>query len=202
MKIEKVILAANNGAIAIPGYGTKPLVVETVEHGLVIMAEESASRMRRTYYQQRTYTDSFDIAVACLSYAHYAELASWLQGYGKRLADIGGNLGPARVTVPSRQFDKVGVLTSGVTFGDSRPSVVYRMRLTFIAAGDLQSVASNFKLPSGDTFVAPFYYPAGTQNNANGGGDFGFQYNEAIDMAAATAKAESAVTSTPPEDFG
>jgi hypothetical protein len=79
-----------------------------------------------------------------------------------------------RVTVPSRGFDKMGVPSSGVTFGDNRTTTVHRMTLTFVGTADpigsfgtgnikAPTAISQFSIPDDPTHTLPYFYPGGTQ---------------------------------------
>ena len=61
---------------------------------------------------------------------------SWLEKYARWAADPNTDSAPVRVVIPSRNFDKLGVLEGRMTYGDQFGTVVYKTSLEFMGGRD------------------------------------------------------------------
>lgn len=170
-----------NGTMSATNYGSKQISVERLGHGITFRADGDTTRMGRSYYAKAVVASPFEVTLVFPDHAEYADFAEWLRGYGDRCSMGTVQVGPMRVVVASRKFDKTGIPTTGVTFGDARTSVLYRMNLTFAGAPDpigalgagetAVAAVSQFSMPADETLTLPHFYPGGIQLSGADQGD-------------------------------
>lgn len=162
-----------NGTLSATNYGAKRVTIEKVTYAVEFIADQDQTRMGRAYYAKQMTAAPFQIAIVCASHGEAQVLADWFKGYGDRAASGHAQVGSMRVTVPSRQFDKMGVPSTGIVFGDDRTSVLYRMNISFAGTGDpigglglVDTTAkgvSTFSMPEDESKILPHFYPGGVQ---------------------------------------
>lgn len=129
-------MKGENCTLSVPRFGQRNVIAERVSHGLNVIpyAGEGESRNRRTLYTSKRSSGSFDLDLVFPSYEDYESTMKWLTRFGKWVSNPYGVPAAMRVTIPSRKFDKNGILEGGITFGDQVGSFVYRVNLAFMGA--------------------------------------------------------------------
>lgn len=109
-----------------------------IQHGTVMVADESKSRLRRAYYPHRVSTQQFVITVDLMGYPEHKSLSTWLAGYSSYALDpdisSGTDYPTMSVSVPSYDFAHRGVPLSGYQWGDHVGSMVFKVAIVFEAA--------------------------------------------------------------------
>lgn len=183
--------AYSNGLIGAPGYGGRKIKVDMLNFGLTIVGQTDDSRNGRAYYPNFVSSGSFNLNVIFPSWREYVDFGNWMIEYGKRAANSVDSTGPMIVIVPSVNFSKVGMPSTGITFGDYVAAVSYQMSIHFTGARDpiTKGSALTSKFINVKTTVdpeAPFFYPAGFQLSGTDGIDtlYGSEVDPLIDEEA------------------
>jgi hypothetical protein len=162
-------MAGENCTLSAAGYGQVGVMIERFSHGLDIVGSSDSARVRKAFYVSAVTATSFSITIICGSDpTRFTLLSLWLKHYGDRLALADGGVGPMRVQVPSRKFDRLAILKTGVHFGENLDEINRRINLGFIGArspGDFANpMASEFI--NTDDADAKYFYPGGEQLTA------------------------------------
>lgn len=133
-------MAGKNCLISIPSYGKTYVMVESIVHGLNIFTfgpeNSQESRTRRQFFTSRRTSGSFTLDLIFTSHNSREQFLSWLEGYARWAANPSTNSTSVRVVVPSRGFDKLGVLGGSMDYGDEVGKVLYKTRIGFIGGKD------------------------------------------------------------------
>lgn len=176
-----------NCLISIADYGAHRVKATRVTHGMSVVAYsgEGVSRRGRAFYPSKRTSGSFELDLVFTTYGGYRKIANWLERYSRWASNPKSLATPVRVVIPSRNFDKVGVLEEGLTFGDVVAATSYTMTLAFVGSRDPMEMngrnLSMFRLPKNiDDPALPYLYPAGTQLKV---GETGFDtiYDEPVE---------------------
>ncbi len=151
------------------GYGELRVTVTRVSFGMSIDASSGVSRHGKAMYSKAVTDGEFAIDMIFRNHGEYAKVNSWFQGYGRGLSNPGSTIGPIRVIYPPRNFDRVGIPNSPITFGDNVRSVTYKMTMGFLTTRDVSTVASQFDNKSVDN-QTKYFSPAGEQLTGDKGG--------------------------------
>jgi hypothetical protein len=119
--------------------------VSRLEHGMsFVTGGTSTTRNNQWFYNKKVSSSSFSLVATCSSYEDYVDASNWLSGYMTLRSEptVGDRYGSLRVQIanlnwdasPVVSFDKTGILTSAVRYGDSVNSVVYRISMSFSGA--------------------------------------------------------------------
>lgn len=132
---------AKNCLISIPDYGKATVWVETLTHGLSIFnlggrTESDQSRTRRHFFTTHRSSGGFIIEIIFSSHRAQEKFHNWIEGYSRGAADPSMDTPPARVVIPSRNFDKLGVLESAISYGDEVGKVLYKTTLEFMGGSE------------------------------------------------------------------
>ena len=131
---------AKNCLISIPDYGKATVWVEQVVHGLSIFnlvpTNNQQSRTRRHFFTSHRTSGSF--VLTCVFTTHRAEerFTEWLEEYARWAANPNTNSTSARVVVPSRGFDKMGVLAETLSYGDELGKLLRKVEVRFMGGRD------------------------------------------------------------------
>jgi len=131
---------AKNCIISIPSYGKTRVWVESIVHGLNIFTfgpeNTQESRTRRQFVTSKRTSGSFTLDLIFTSHNSREQFLSWLEGYVRWAANPSTDSTSIRVVVPSRGFDKLGVLGGALAYGDEVGKVLYKTQLGFIGGKD------------------------------------------------------------------
>lgn len=101
-------------------------------------SQESHARQHRAYYPHRRSQGNFSLTFACNGWREFNRLTAWFREY----ADIVLNLDaaavppPMTVAVPSRNFLRLGIPTTGLQYGDHIGSLVFNPTIDFLSVSD------------------------------------------------------------------
>ncbi len=129
-----------NCLISIPSYGKTYVWVESIVHGLNIFTfgpeNSQESRTRRQFFTSHRTSGSFTLDLIFTSHDSREQFLSWLEGYARWAGNPSTNSTSVRVVVPSRGFDKMGVLDGALAYGDEVGKVLYQTRIGFMGGRD------------------------------------------------------------------
>lgn len=135
-------MSVSNCRLSARGYGERTFSVSRVEHGMSFVAGgTSTTRNKQWFHNKKVTLAPFSLTATCNSYEDYLDASNWLSQYMvlKSNPSVGDRYGSMRVQIanvnwdvsPTVPFDKTGVLTSAVRYGDTTTSVVYRISMSF-----------------------------------------------------------------------
>lgn len=147
-------------------------------YGYQMIAEEGQARVTRAYYPHQTAPTQFSLRVDLIGYAERNSFNAYLMSYVNYALDpgvTGTNMPQVTVTLPARNFKRVGVPISGFEFGGHLGAMSFQPTVVFETSGEpldwnekiLPSLVKigNSQKQSPET---QYFYPTGTQLN---GGD-------------------------------
>ncbi|MFF7198187.1 hypothetical protein ACFZAM_31325 [Streptomyces sp. NPDC008079] len=147
--------------------------VDTVGHGLVMVAAESTGRNRRAYYPHRVAPAQFYLRMLLNGFAERKAFSDWMQAYADYVMDPGlpgGQKFPdMRVLVPARKFDREGVPLTGFDWGDTVGAMLWTPTVTFETTRepqDTESWATSHFVAASDPSLK-YFWPSGTQLGGN-----------------------------------
>ncbi len=160
-----------NTLLSARAYGEYRVCVVGLKHGVhIINGGIDQTRNGRTIYFQKVSTGSFILFLSFNSHEFYQDFCRWLQDYGRLASTPNTPVGTMRAIIPSMGFDKVGVPTTGISFGNQVGNLTFPMVLDFSGAREALDFSSpsisKFVGPAEDTTQGQFFYPAGTQLTA------------------------------------
>lgn len=171
-------MSGENALLASANYGGFVCRVTGISHGMKITGEQQDARASQTFLTSRVVEDNFILSIVFTSYAGYAAFGDWMRGYIEKQSGVDSTAKPMRVIVPARNFDRIGVPTSPIPFGDDIAVITHQVKVTFVATIDPNptNFAKFFPAPN-DTIFAPYFYPAGTQLAGNSAPGVDFFYD-------------------------
>lgn len=155
--------------IDVPGYGSRRERCDLLDHGINIYGNgESATRYTVYPYNFIVSSGSFEFTLVFRSASESNAFSRWTEAYLRRAASGAvGFLRPWRVSVPSRDFEKIGI-PQGVTYGEKVGQILYkqqiRMKGTSSPVEDARDVSR--LVTQGNQFSTrgdPFTYPTRPQ---------------------------------------
>ena len=158
-----------NCTISIANFGRARVRATRVVHGMSVVAYagEDQSRAGKAFYPSKRTSGSFELTLVFSRDKGYRQVMEWLQRYQRWAGNPKTQANPCRVLIPSRDFDKIGVLESGVTFGDDVRDITHKVTLAFAGASDpidfKNSVVSKYVRAKSKDPSLPYFYPAGSQ---------------------------------------
>jgi hypothetical protein len=101
-------------------------------------SDESHARQHRAYYPHRRSQGSFTITFTCKGWHEYNNLIAWFRRYAAVVLNLNASAVPPPMTVviPSRNFLRLGVPTTGLQYGDHTGSMVFKPQISFISVSD------------------------------------------------------------------
>ena len=138
-------------------------------------SEESHSRQTKAFYPHRRHQGTFTASFAHMHWSEYNDAMSWFTQFAVNALAMASN-DPAiyiDVWMPSRDFSRKGIPTTGMTFGDHTASMVFNPAITFISAQDRSdqsagilstSQVSAFSAAPADPFPTAYFYPSSAVN--------------------------------------
>lgn len=159
-------------------------------------SEESHARQHRAFYPHRRSQGSFSLRFECKGWIEANQLATWLREYARVVLDLSATdvPPPMTVSVPSRDFLRLGIPRAGITFGDHLGSMVFTPTITFVSVSDPQdastgilrrSQASTALYRSTDPAAASFYPEQAIKRPGKLGDQI---YNQALNAALLTSQ--------------
>lgn len=119
--------------------------VSRLQHGMsFVTGGTSTTRNKQWFYNKKVTPSPFSLIATCTSYEDYLDATNWLSAYMTLRSEptVGDRYGSMRVQIanvnwddsPAIPFDRTGVLTSAIRYGDTYNSVVYRISMSFTGA--------------------------------------------------------------------
>lgn len=164
----------NNGILTYKAGSTHSAAVRIREasYQYSITSTESKSRLYRAFYPHRRALGVFTINIDCKGYKEFRQLQSWLRNYADTLqtAAMSSTGSPTlmHVRMPSRNFNRYGILVSGIEDRDHVGSMVFDVELHFMTLRDAHDSAisilttdqvSTFRSPKIDPQDSLAFYP-------------------------------------------
>jgi hypothetical protein len=147
--------------------------VDTLGHGLMMVADESMARNSRAYYPHRLAPARFYIRVLLKGYAERKAFADYMQMYASYVMNPGLPAGPKfpdmRVLIPARGFDREGVPLSGVEWGDVIGGMLWTPTITFETTREPQDTEkwATSQFVNAEDPDLKYFWPMGTQLGGN-----------------------------------
>ena len=150
-----------------------------ITHGVTVLYDESASRIRRAFYPHRLTSAQFTIGIQLNGDEEFRSFSSWMANYVDYLLDP--NLAfdlfpvmtvaiPSKSKNPSEDFLRDGVPMSGFEWGDHVGAMVWQPQVVFESAGE-HGIVPKLSRVEGLSAIADknvrYFYPTGTQLNGN-----------------------------------
>lgn len=161
-----------NAYLSAKNFGWVHVRVVQINHGMRVVAQESIARRHRVFYPMKETSGAFAITMIFSDHVEYQKFGQWMAEYARRIASPNtkkARVGPMRVTVPVRNFDKTGVPSGSIEFGQNVRAASYTMSIQFEGTRDSIDAtrASTFVLPRRSIIKRnpeiPHFYPAGRQ---------------------------------------
>jgi hypothetical protein len=101
-------------------------------------SDESHARQHRAYYPHRRSQGSFDISFICKGWREFNSLTAWFRAYANVVLNLDATSVPPPMTIviPSRNFLRLGIPTTGLQYGDHLGSMVFEPTVSFISVSD------------------------------------------------------------------
>lgn len=169
---------ARRGLNCVLGYSdekvTRTFSVRTdqVNHGKVMVYEESHARTVRAFFPHRVAEDKFSINVILIGQAERQAFVKWLNGYAAFVLNTDlavGQFPPMTVNIPSRKFFRTGIPLTGIERGDHVGSMVWNHAVIFEPTPSQVSLSSASRPVDVNKGIDPansFFYPFQQQLSA------------------------------------
>lgn len=138
-----------------------------------INAEESHAKNTRAFYPHLRVQGTFALTFDFVHWPEYTEAMTWFRRYINALM-TSRTPSPMVVTLNARKFVRLGVPTTGISFGDHVGSMVFSPTITFISVADPRDSrsstlsaksASHATLPAGNQTSTNWFYPDSKLNH-------------------------------------
>lgn len=108
----------------------------SVSYGL--NSTESHARQHRAFYPHRRAQGGFALKFECKGWAEANQFSLWLKEYAKVAINLSASdvPPPMTISVPSREFTRLGIPKSGIAFGDHLGSMVFTPMIAFVSVSD------------------------------------------------------------------
>lgn len=149
-----------------PGWGKIGVVATTLGYGMNIVSSEGEARTKRTFYPWVRTSGKWYIEIEHGNRNERDLVNAWLLFYIARITDPNLTpLPPVSVTVPSRDFHKVGYPDGTIDFGDSYGTGRYSTIVSMTSASDpeLGEFTGSRYVPPTDDTQAEYFTPGGSQ---------------------------------------
>lgn len=147
--------------------------VDTVGHGVAMVADESSGRNRRAYYPHRVAPAQFYVRVLLMGFAERQSFSNWMQTYADYVMNPGLPAGKKfpdmRVLIPARNFDREGVPLTGFDMGDTIGGILWTPTVTFETTREPQDTESwtTSRFVAAKDSSLRYFWPSGTQLGGN-----------------------------------
>jgi hypothetical protein len=105
-----------------------------------LQSSESQSRLYRAFYPHRRSLGQFTLTVECIGYKEYKLFQTWMTNYTTTLLNAAwsnaGSTTLINAKMASRNFNKTGILVSGLGDGDHVGAMTYDCDLVFMTLED------------------------------------------------------------------
>lgn len=120
------------------GTHTAKLRCNGLSTGYRLNSSESHARQHRAFYPKRRSQGGFALKFECNGQKEANALAQWLRDYARAALNLAASdvPPPMSVSVPSRDFLRLGIPTVGIQFGDHLGSMVFTPTIQFVSVSD------------------------------------------------------------------
>ena len=145
---------------------------DMITHGTLVVADESQGRVNRAMYPHRITPAQFAIKVQCNGYKEKTALMNWMASYAEYILTpnrAGRTFPSMSVLIPSRKFNRQGVLVTGIEYGDHVGSMLWEPTFIFETSSepDDKQIKAITRVVDPDNSVAfrenRYHYPTGVQ---------------------------------------
>jgi hypothetical protein len=143
----------------------------SITHGMQMIYTESQSRTKRAMYPMKRVPAQFSITAALVGYNEHRAFSNWMTSWAAYAIspDLRTAFPVMTVTVPARNFTRVGVPITGVEWGDHVGSMVWNRQIVFETTGEpwdsKKPRYSRYEDPTNSIGYREnrYFYPAGVQ---------------------------------------
>jgi hypothetical protein len=120
------------------GVNTASVRVSKVASNYTVISEESHARQHRAFYPHRRSQGTFSVQIDCKGWAEFRDLITWFRAYATMVLNLSASVVPPPmfVVVPSRDFLRLGIPTTGLQYGDHIGSMVFSPVIQFLSVSD------------------------------------------------------------------
>lgn len=120
------------------GANTAQLRCNGISISYALNSEESHARQHRAFYPHRRSQGGFTLKFECKGWKEANQLSSWLKAYAQVVLNLGTAdvPPPMTVSVPSRNFLRLGIPRAGIAFGDHLGSMVFAPSIAFVSVSN------------------------------------------------------------------
>jgi hypothetical protein len=109
-----------------------------------VNSEESHASQHRAFYPHRRSQGTFSMVIDLKGQAEFNRVMQWFHSYAKIALSPGMVVPPPMsVVVPSRDFNRLGIPTTGIQFGDYIGSMVFSPQVVFLSVSDLKDLSTS-----------------------------------------------------------
>lgn len=154
-----------NARISNVDLGSIDVRVESISHGTTINSQESIASQAKTFYPLKVSESPFVIRLLHRTRRERNVLNSWMREYMTKASSNAGVAGYLTVIVPSRGFNRKGVVQGTLGLGDSISlrERVYTTTLNFIASTDPAARIDVSRVRHSEDWEILKHYPSGQQ---------------------------------------
>ena len=139
--------------------------------GFEMIADESEGRRHKAFYPHFSAPSQFGVQVDLIGQSERRSLNAYLMRYASHILDPGMVGTPQMtVTLPSRNFTRVGVPVAGIEFGTRTGEMVFSPTIVFETSGEPLDWDQAYRVSRVHAAqakrtapVTEFFYPTGTQ---------------------------------------
>lgn len=125
-----------NCLFSVSNYGGLFVTVTRIVHGVSMIGTEAAAARHRTFHPWRQTSGSCTLTIKHTNYEEYAHFNEWMRVYYETISSPSGQLGPMRIYIPKVKFDRLGIPSSPLMFGQKVGVNVWTQTLAFKGASD------------------------------------------------------------------
>lgn len=109
-----------------------------------VNSEESHARQTRAFYPHRRSQGNFSMTFDFKGWREYRDAMNWFRAYATVVLNRNSTVPPPMtVLMPSRSFTRLGIPTTGVSYGDHIGSMVFSPSITFVSVSDPNDPTTN-----------------------------------------------------------
>lgn len=150
-----------NATFTAGSWGSMDAFCLHISRGMTVISSEDSGRYNRSLYVRRTTSGSFALTLTFRNHDEHQDFMNRMAQYARLLADPESGIPPMLVSVPSRNFLRTAIPTSGISFGDQAGRILHPATINFEGATDPLAL-NNVRVtqaPSGITDENKFFYP-------------------------------------------
>jgi hypothetical protein len=133
---DNISMTGSNTQFSYSG-NTADLRCSELDFTYTVNSTESHAREHRAFYPHRRSQGSFSLTIDNNQWEEFQSVIAWFRNYATNALNL-NNLTPPPMTVsmPSRNFLRLGIPTTGMSFGDYVGSMVFSPKIVFVSVSD------------------------------------------------------------------